>query len=108
MVELGRVDISLKCSMMSSHLALPQEGHLHQLFHMFAHLKKYHNSELLFDPGDAVIDEDAFVVKDWSTSEFGHLQGNELLPTNMPPPRGMGFVMSAKVYADHTSDTTTR
>ena len=36
MVELGRVDICLECSVMSSHLALPREGHLEQLFHIFA------------------------------------------------------------------------
>ena len=28
-----------------AHLALPREGHLDQLFHMFAHLKKYHNAK---------------------------------------------------------------
>ena len=28
MVELGRVDVCLEVSMMSSHLALPREGHL--------------------------------------------------------------------------------
>ena len=31
MVELGRVDICLEVSMMSSHLALPREGHLEQV-----------------------------------------------------------------------------
>ena len=46
-VELGRVDICLETSMMSSHLALPREGHLAQLFHMFAYLKKYHNTEMV-------------------------------------------------------------
>ena len=30
---------------MLSHLALPREGHLDQLFHMFVHLKKYHNAK---------------------------------------------------------------
>eukprot|EP00980_Cylindrotheca_fusiformis_P000893 scaffold235_cov88-Cylindrotheca_fusiformis.AAC.1 len=45
-VELGRVDICLECSLMSSHLALPREGHLHQVLHIFAHLKKYHNTEM--------------------------------------------------------------
>ena len=28
LVELGRIDICLECSMLSSHLVLPQEGHL--------------------------------------------------------------------------------
>ena len=39
-VELGRVDVCLDCSMLSSHLALPREGHLHQLIQVFACLKK--------------------------------------------------------------------
>ena len=60
MVELGRVDICLECSMMSSHLALPREGHLEQLFHIFAYLKKYHNTELVYDPSDPMIDESQF------------------------------------------------
>jgi hypothetical protein len=108
MVELGRVDICLECSMMSSHLALPREGHLYQLFQMFAYLKKYHNTEMVFDPSDPVIDESAFELRDWTSSEFGHIQGQEELPPNMPEPRGMGFTMRAKVDADHAADTVTR
>ena len=38
-VELGRVDVCLEVSMMSSHLALPREGHLEQVLHIFAYLK---------------------------------------------------------------------
>jgi hypothetical protein len=107
-VELGRVDICLECSMLSSHLALPREGHLYQLFQCFAYLKKYHNTEMVYDPSDPVIDESVFELKDWTSSEFGHLQGKEELPTNMPEPRGQGFVINAKVDADHASDTVTR
>ena len=74
-VELGRGYICLECSMMSSHLAMPQEGHLNQVFQMFAYLKKYHNTEMVFDPSDAVIDEASFDFKDWTSSEFGHIEG---------------------------------
>ena len=35
-VELGRADICIEVSMMSSHLALPREEHMKELFHMFA------------------------------------------------------------------------
>ena len=52
MVELARVDVCLEVSMMSSHLALPREGHLEQVLHIFAYLKKYHNTELVYDPSD--------------------------------------------------------
>jgi len=108
MVELGRVDICLETSMMSSHLAMPREGHLAQLFHMFAHLKKYHNTEMVFDPSDPVVEMDDFQRKDWTSSEFGHVDGKEELPPNMPKPRGLGLVITAKVDADHASDTLTR
>lgn len=107
-VELGRVDICLECSMMSSHLALPREGHLHQVLHIFGHLKKYHNSEMVFDPTSPDIDENEFQVRDWTTSEFGHVQGQEELPPNAPPPRGFGFKTKAKVDADHASDSVSR
>ena len=56
-MELGRVDICLEFSMISSHMAIPREGHLVQLFHIFSYLKKYHNTEIVFDPSDLVIDE---------------------------------------------------
>ena len=78
MVKLGRVDICLEVSMMSSHLALPHEGHLSQLFHIFAYLKKYHNTKMVFDPSDPVIDLSLFAHRDWTTSEFGLVQQEEL------------------------------
>ena len=43
-VELGRVDICLEVLMMSSHMAMPREGHLEQVFHIFAYLKKFHQA----------------------------------------------------------------
>jgi hypothetical protein len=54
------------------------------------------------------VEESDFELQDWTSSEFGHLQGKEELPPNMPEPRGLGFVMRAKVDADHAGDTVTR
>ena len=79
--------------MLSSYLAQPREGHLAQLFHIFAHLKKYHNAEIVYDPTDPVIDEAAFEAKDWNPSEFGHIDGRETLPDKLPEPRGRGFMI---------------
>lgn len=107
-VELGRVDICLEVSMLSSCLAMPRKGHLQQLFHILAYLKQHHNAELVFDPSDPVVDENSFEERDWASSEFGHVQGKEELPPNMPEPRGQGFVMRAKVDADHASDSVSR
>jgi hypothetical protein len=107
-VELGRVDICLEVSMLSSHLALPREGHLAQVFHVFSYLKKYHNTEMVFDPSDPVINEAEFERKDWTSSEFGHVSGEEERPANAPQPRGFSFTIRAKVDADHAADTVTR
>ena len=38
-VELGRVDIDVEVSNMSSHLALPRMGHLKEIYHIFAYIK---------------------------------------------------------------------
>ena len=108
MVELGQIDICLEVSMMSSHLAMPREGHMAEVLRIFAHLRKYHNTELVFDPSDPVVDKLAFEQRDCTSSEFSHVQGKEEIPTNMPESRGIGFVMRAKVDADHAGDTITR
>ena len=70
MVELGSVDICLEVSMLFSHQAFPREGHLQKLLHMFAYLKRNHNSEMEFDPNDPVIDEALFDRKYWTASKF--------------------------------------
>ena len=93
--------------MMSSHLAMPREGHLDQVFHIFGYLKAHHNAEMVLDPSKPKIDAEMFARQDWSTSEFG-LETKEVLPENMPEPRGLGFTMRAFVNADHATNTMTR
>ena len=55
--ELGRVDVCLEVSIMSSHLALPRVGHFNQVWHVFSYLRKHDNTELVFDPSDPIVDE---------------------------------------------------
>ena len=54
--ELGRFDICLEVSMISSHMAMPLQGKLDQVISIFGHFKKYHNTEMVFDPSNPVID----------------------------------------------------
>ena len=82
--------------MMSSHLALPREYHLEQVLHIFADLKKYHNTELVYDPSDPVVDKNDVERRDCASSDFGHMEVKEEFPANMPQPRGQGFIMRAK------------
>ena len=65
-VELGRVDINTEVSMLSSHLALPQSGHLDAVFHILSYLKKKHNSVMVYDTTEVDFDRAAFPKEDWS------------------------------------------
>ena len=94
--------------MMSSHLALPRQGHLEQVLIIFLYLKNKHNAEIVYDPSDPCLDESKFKKQDSASSEFGHLEGKEEIPENAPEPRGVGFVIHSKIDADHASDTVLR
>ncbi len=59
-VELGRVDIDVKVSMMSLHLALPRVGHLKEIYHIFAYLKAHSNTEMVFNPMPVALDMNLF------------------------------------------------
>ena len=104
--ELGRVDICMETSAMASMMASPRQGHLDQLFHMFAYLRIKHNSLMVFDPSEPDIDESQFVREDWSAAPYGECK--EELPSGMPEPRGVGFTMRAFVDSDFAGELTTR
>ena len=87
--------------MMSSYLAMPREGHLDQVLHIFAYLQKNHNMELVYDLSDTVVEQKDYEQSDWTSSKFGTVYGKEKIPSNIPEPRGLVFTMHAKVDADH-------
>jgi len=63
-VELGRCDLSVELSMLSSYLTLPHVGHLEQVFSIFRYLQRKHNTEISFDPSYPQTDMDKFERKD--------------------------------------------
>ena len=105
-MELGRVDITTEASMMASCMAMPRQGHLEQLFHIFAFLKKKHNSEMVFDPTEPDIDETLFEKQDWKDTVYGSC--TEEIPANSPVSLGFGFKIRAFVDTDHAGDAVTR
>ena len=60
---------------------------------MFEYLK-HHNSELVLDPSDQVIDQAEFEHQYWTSSEFGHFYGKEDLPPNILASSGVGFLVT--------------
>ena len=109
-VELGRVDINVEASMLSSHLEMPREGHMQELLQVFAYLKKHMNTEMVFDPSEPEIDMNSFQRQDWSYSIYSSPgeEMKEALPPNMPKPLGHGFKICFFVDADHAGESLTR
>jgi hypothetical protein len=105
-VELGRVDITCEVSEMASMMALPREGHLDQVFNIFAYLKIKHNAEMVFDPSEPEIDDAIFPKEDWSHTVYD--DAVDEIASDAPPPRGFGFKIRAFVDADHAGNLVTR
>jgi Reverse transcriptase (RNA-dependent DNA polymerase) len=104
-VELGRVDILLETSLMSTYLALPRSGHLDQVYRMFGYLKMYPKRKLAFDGMHPRISERMFKKYEWQ--DF-YRDATEAIPTNMPVPRGNSMSTHCFVDASHGSDRATR
>ena len=104
-LELGRVDIMTELGILSSYLAMPREGHLEALWHMFAYLKNKHNSRMIFDPTYPKIDETTFHECDWKNF-YGDVK--EAIPPNAPEPRGKEVDLRLFVDSSHADDKATR
>ena len=103
--ELGRIDIAVEVSMLSSHLALPREGHLQQVYHIFGYLKAKPKKFLAFDHHHPDIDESRFVQCDWHDFYRG---AKEPVPEDAPVPRGNYVSTHCFVDADHAGNLMTR
>jgi hypothetical protein len=103
--ELGRIDILVDVAMLSQFLAAPRRGHLDQVFHIFAYLKRYNRSSMVFDETKPLFDESRFQKCDWSEYYPGAC---EAVPPDAPEVRGQSVSMSCFVDADHAGCRVTR
>ena len=106
-IELGRIDINFEVGIMASHTAMPRKGHLEEVLHIFAYLKKEPNKWILMDPAYPPPFEgtETPVESDWSEL---YPDAEEPIPTDMPKPRGKHVVITCFVDADHASNRVTR
>ena len=111
-IELGRVDILLETSLLSSYLACPRVGHLHQALHIFHYLKHHNNSWLPMDPQKLDIEwtgpaELSPENRRKAMKEI-YREAKEEIPENMPEPRGESVQINLYVDADHAGNKITR
>ena len=84
-VELGQIDIAVEVSMLAAYSVVPRQGHLAAVFHVFAYLKQYDRSTMVFDDTEPSYDPQRFATQDWSKY---HPDAKEAIPENMPEPQG--------------------
>ena len=104
-VELGRVDILLEVSLLSSFLASPRVGHLQQAYHIFGYLKNVGKRTIYLDPDEPIINESRFQSFNWEDFYRG---AQEPISPNMPEPRGKEMRIHCFVDSDHASDKESR
>jgi hypothetical protein len=105
MVELGRINMIVPVSLLSRFMMSPREGHLQQCFHIFAYLKQFYRSRLVFDDGMPDLSDKYFHVCDWSKYYPG---AAEAVPRNAPEALGNSVTTTCFVDADHAGCRVTR
>ena len=104
--ELGRLDLlEVAVSLMSRYLAQARVGQLEQVYHIFAYLKQYSQSKLVFDDALPDVADVPFGDCDWT--EF-YPDAKEAILKDTPEERGRGILMYCFVDADHAGCKQTR
>ena len=105
--EMGRVDILYELSVLSSYQASPRQGHLDQALHIYGYLKYRPKITLYLDPTRMPIPPNVF--KD-NSHEFKeqYRSAKEMIPHDIPQPRGNAVRITAYVDSDHASNQATR
>ena len=111
-VELGRIDIAYEVSCLSSYLANPRLGHLHQALHIFKYLEIHQENFISFDPTRLELPtpndtEQCPKYKAKQMKEF-YPDANESIPLNAPEPRGEKVQLNVFVDADHAGNVINR
>ena len=102
MVDMGRIDISVKVSQISSFLAIPRQGHLVNTLHIMSYLKIKHNSRLVLDTSYPGIDMSEFKSNENWAPFYGCVQEAKTL--NAPKPLGKEVALRMFVDSDHAGD----
>ena len=92
--------------MLSSYVAMPREGHMNQVLHIFAYLKTHQNARLVLDPSYPNISKENFEKnRDW-TSYYG--TDIDEPPSNAPKAKAKEFIIGAYVDVSHACCKLTR
>ena len=96
------MDILTEVSMLAAFSAAPRQGHLAGILHLYAWLKQHPKSKLVFDW--TKVQHPPHPEYDWQ--DF--YKSKELVPPDMPEPRGESVQTTCYVDSDHAGDLISR
>jgi hypothetical protein len=105
-VELGRIDIAHFTGTMAKFNAAPREGHLTAVVRCMGYLKKRLRSRIVIDSKQIDFSDMEWTSKDWAAF-YPDVRG-ELIPSDMPEPRGKSVQINMFCDAAHATDLITR
>jgi len=105
--EIGRVDVLHEIVVLSQYQASPRQGHMEQILHIWAWLKKNSKLTLYFDPARPAIDYGLFKTNKEDVKRH-YRDAMEQIPHMMPKSRERPVVTTAFVDASHASNKKTR
>jgi hypothetical protein len=105
-IELGRIDLSHFGATMAKFSVAPRQGHLAALIRGFGYVKKHLKSRIVIDNEPRDWSHISWTSKDWS--RFYPNTPNEVMPPDMPEPRGSPVQINLFCDAAHATDLITR
>ena len=104
------MDILTEVSILSAYQASPRQGHLDQVYHIFAYLKHKPKLTLYFDPDLPNLEPSWAVGDDPEVFVQQYRDAKEQIPPEhmMPKPRGRSITTTAFVDSSHASNKITR
>ena len=61
---------------------------------------------MVFDHSEPELNKSAFQDEDWTSTPYGECK--EVIPGNVPEPRGLGLIYMASVDSDHAGNCIAR
>jgi hypothetical protein len=101
--QIGVLRWMIEVSMLATYSASPRTGHFSAMLHIYSYLNQHNRSKIVFDDSYIEIEEEQ--KQDWGGF---YPNAKEILPPNMPEPRGRVMQMTAYVDADHAGDLVSR
>ena len=86
-------------SLLSSHLAIPQKGHMEALMANFVYIEKYYGKTIIINTMIPKVDTSMEIDTNWLKSIYGD-DNQEEIPANTPEP--LGNPMSFNVFVDES------